>query len=253
MPREWRPTPKQQRFIELILTGTMDQGRCYREAYQSKASDRTCSSEASVLAANPNIARAIAHGRQEVVQSIALGHSDLVRLWSEAITTDRNELHELRRVPCRYCWSPNGEYQERKSERDMRHRAHQELLKTTPEKEWKRIPPFDDMGGTGYTTKKPPNADCTNCDGDGEERVYLHDTRRLSPAARALFEGIDVKNGAPVIKTRSRDTAEDRLAKHYGMFIDRSLVLTAQLQPKTLAEFYGQLPRPTPAADDTDT
>lgn len=164
------------------------------------------------------------HIRARLAQSIIdvrLNAQDVRSIWENALIADRNQLAEVRRVACRYCHGVDHFYQETPQEHRTRWLAHRELLKTTPEHRWQDLPPFDEKGGVGYTTKRAPHPDCPECFGDGEERVIIKDTTKLPPEARMLYEGVDVKNGQVVVKMVSRDGAASLLAKHLGMLIDK--------------------------------
>jgi phage terminase small subunit len=150
-------------------------------------------------------------------EQLQLDADDITRMWSQIATLDRNDLAEIRRVACRYCYGIDHRYQETPAERERRHGAHQLLLAQTPEKDWAKVPLFDELGGLGYSRKRDPHPDCPECDGFGVEHVLLKDTRKLSPEAKAVYEGIDIKNGAIVVKMHSREAALNALAKRLGI------------------------------------
>ncbi len=132
---------------------------------------------------------------------------------------DPNELVELRRVNCRNCHGQDHEYQFDDVEHrhaSARHRAEQLRLPDS-----QRVP-FDEKGGAGFRRNAPPSPDCPVCDGDGELRVIVKDTRNLSLGARLLYDGVKVGAGGSVeVKMRDRGWAEDRIARYAGMFNDR--------------------------------
>ncbi len=114
--------------------------------------------------------------------------------------------------------------------------------------------PFDDLGGGGYVGMRDPargptwasreieagadpdqvlakvnlDHDCPACDGIGQRFIWSADSRDLSPAAAALFNGVSVsKEGIVEVKIRDRDHALGMLAKHFGLIVNRQV--TAQL------------------------
>lgn len=163
----------------------------------------------------PHVYDAIHAELQRQTDARILDADELSQVWSDIACADRNEIAELWRVPCRHCHGKDHEYQERAPERAARKKAHDALLRRTPASQWALIPPFDELGGTGYTRRKEPHPACPMCDGDGEEYVRVQDTRKLSRAARAVYEGIDIKNGHVVVKMFGRKEATEMLARRY--------------------------------------
>jgi phage terminase small subunit len=55
-------------------------------------------------------------------------------------------------------------------------------------------------GGFGYWPTNDPNPCCPHCFGRGVGRTVLHDTTKLSPAARKLYKGVkETRNGIEVL------------------------------------------------------
>lgn len=73
------------------------------------------------------------------------------------------------------------------------------------------------MGGVGFSTRKDPNPDCPECDGNGESYEIFKDTRNLSPGAARLFEGVERTRNGLKINTRNREKALDLAAQHLGI------------------------------------
>lgn len=146
---------------------------------------------------------------------------DIASDWTEAATLDRNELMEVRRTCCRYCHGGSHQYQETPAEHRSRQAAHALLLKATPQKEWARLPEFDALGGSGYDRRKDPHPDCPECWGDGETLVIFKDTRKLSKAARGLYEGVKITKDGFEMKIADPQKARENLAKYLGMYITR--------------------------------
>ena len=206
-------TAKQQRFAELYLGGTFSAAECYRRVYKAGGTEKTVMQAASKVLNNASVRAIIDRGREMVTRSVVMDQAALVRAWSDAATVDRNELVEVRRHCCRHCYGRDHDYQETPAEHKARRAAYMEQAVNAKG----RWPEFDERGGVGYDRRKPPLEECPECSGFGVEQVLLKDTRTLSPAARSLYEGVDIKNGAVVVKVRDRGSAEERLAKHLGM------------------------------------
>lgn len=139
--------------------------------------------------------------------------NDVLRLLWDTATADVNELIDHRRVGCRCCWGIEFKYQ----------RTVQEMARARAE--FTRLgldhtDTFDELGGTGYDRTREPNAECTECSGEGESVVFAKDTRYLSPGARALFAGVKQTKEGIELKFHSRDKALELVGKHLGMFTD---------------------------------
>jgi phage terminase small subunit len=228
-------TARQHHYAQLIISG-LSRPEAYRTAFPD-ATGPSISQRAYQLERKPNVKKLIDDGRAMIVQTIALTHADLARRWAEDIVTDRNEIAQVRRVPCRYCWGEDHGYQETPAERGARRKAFDQALArltaSTKHGAVVAVPDFDELGGIGYTIKREPHPDCPECFGEGEERVYLADTRKLSKAALGLFEGVEIKSGMVSVKVKDRAGAEDRLARHLGMFVDRKLSLNINADAAT--------------------
>jgi hypothetical protein len=95
---------------------------------------------------------------------------------------------------------------------------------------------LDLQGGDGYTTKRAPNPACTECAGDGVVLPHVHDTRYLSPQARALYRGVKWRNGRLELVMADHALARELLARHYGVAVERKRVLVRHLNPDELSD-----------------
>lgn len=216
--------------------------------------ERNPSTKARQLLADPVIATAIDAARRRVML-----HTEVDKTWTvnrlvRFVTADVNELVEGRRVPCRYCNGQGHRYQFRDVEMELLLGVYQcgankeEYFFTdqrTGVSEFAQVyydlgkagRPFDPQGGDGYSSKAPiwsvrngRERDCPACDGDGELRVFFHDTRCLSAAGKLLYEGFEVgKDGKVRLKIRDRTWAEQALLRHAGVAEERKHVLVRRL------------------------
>ena len=144
--------------------------------------------------------------RTEITADMVLQH------WYDLATADPNELVQYHRHACRYChgvdhayhWRDIGEFEEAKTKATQN----------------KRAAPTDE-GGYGYTTHAAPDPRCPRCDGDGVERTYFADSRRLSTKGKALYAGIKQGRDGLEMLMHDREKAWDNVARHLGMFKDR--------------------------------
>lgn len=195
------------------------------------------------LLARPNIQEALRQARAFRSARAAVAADQVLRRWWLLATADVNDLMEMRIVACRHCHGIDHRWQFRDHELREAEAAHRrEMMKIDEEK---RVP-FDDRGGGGYSTNAPPNPDCPGCDGNGVPHGIIKDSRYLSPAGRALYNGFEVKaDGSVKIKLRDRGFAETMVAKHLGMFprnVENPAFDPEKLSPRELEQMLNSLP-----------
>src|SRR5215472_9512608 len=186
---------KEQRFIAILLTQDVRNATAaYREAWNSKATDKTVSNAAYQQMQRPEIREVLARFEDKLQERFEdLAVEDLTRMWTQIATLDRNELTQLRRVCCRYCHGQGFRYQETPAELERRREDWERdrdayALKAGSARGFKK---FDPKGGVGYDRRKDPHPDCPECWGEGIEVVHFNDTRKLSPGAKAVYEGVE--------------------------------------------------------------
>ena len=156
----------------------------------------------------------------------------VLRRWWEVVTADPRDIIELRRVNCRYCWGIDFAYQFTLNEHREAVRAHKLLMDKTPSRY--RVD-FDERGGVGFDRYKEANPDCPECMGEGVECVYLHDSRKYSPSAAALYQGVEITDKGKVrVLMRDKMEAEKLVGQHIGMFVNRNVNLN--LDPTQLTD-----------------
>ena len=86
-----------------------------------------------------------------------------------------------------------------------------------------------------------PNADCLRCKGEGHGHAHMHDTRKLTGAARSVYNGVKIGKEGLQVLTLDRDKALENVAKHLGMFVDRKEITGKDGSPllSGLGHFYG--------------
>lgn len=217
-------TPNQQRFVDHLIAGATGSD-AYRAAYpRSRGTPSTVAVEANKLMNHPKIAPILAKAFEAAQERVQITAADVAEMWSEAATVDRNELTEIRRHCCRFCWGIDHQYQETPNEHRRRREDYDRLVAETPDTNW---PPFKELGGVGYNRNKPINPECPECFGDGEMTVIMKDTRSLSRGARQIFEGVKVTKDGIEIRMMDRGSAIAGLAKSLGM--DKSVNLNMNL------------------------
>lgn len=198
-------TAKQQAFVDEYLVDLNATQAAIRAGYNPK--------NAGVIACEnltkPNIAEAIAKRQAERLERVEVRQDDVIRVLVNMLAADANELVEHRRHCCRYCWGKDHRYQYTANELER----EQDV--------WTAERPFDEKGGMGYDERRPANADCPECFGDGVGKTIVKDTRKLSPAARALYAGVKQTKDGLEVKMQSKEGYLQLLMRHAGMLNDK--------------------------------
>ncbi|NOD33514.1 MULTISPECIES: terminase small subunit [unclassified Ruegeria] len=214
--------PRQRAFVLAYLADPNGKKAAISAGYAEGSAEVT----ASKLLSNAKVARAIAEGRKQVESKAMLDAEGIVNLWTQIALADPNELTQHIIAPCRYCYGIEHQYQW-KTEREFTERKAEVIFSMFHDEKERdvamsgaivdpRIP--DDAGGYGYRHTDPPNPACPECSGMGTEITRMADTRKLSPAARLLFDGVKETKQGVEIKMQDRAKALENIAKHYGMF-----------------------------------
>lgn len=249
--------PEHQRFVDEYIID-FNGSRAYRVAYPGvKAA--SARAEASALLTKPNIQAAIRERNEACGARLKaeITKDDIVRDWVRVLTTDRNELVEIRRGCCRHCWGPEFRYQETPAELLARQQKYDaECRRTESAGKNKEDVFWDDTRVLGFDATKAPNAECPECAGEGVENHRQADTRHLSEGAKAIYEGVRLTKYGPEVIIRSKDKASEMLARHLGLLNDK---LNLGVQPDNpLAKLLSSLkpqgftPVAEPEADEGD-
>ena len=138
--------------------------------------------------------------------------SDMVlqQLWTIA-STSASELTQMRTGACRNCWGEDHLYQ------FIDERELQDYVQECIEKDM----PLPAHGGTGYQRDRAPHPECPQCSGEGISRMWVADTRRLTPQALMLFDGVKKTKDGIEIKTKDSLAALKLAGQHLGMFTNK--------------------------------
>lgn len=171
----------------------------------------------------PHVKQAIHELASARARRMGIDADDLMRLWAAIVSFDANELAQLRRVCCPYCYaedvnqplmSPSGlEQAKRKHDADRAKR-----LRANEEDD---IGEFPEYTGKWLDKRLPPVDGCPECGGDGREEVFLPDTRSLSPAAMQVYCGVKAGERGIEMLMMSKEKAMDNLARALGLFRER--------------------------------
>lgn len=201
----------------------------YDSAIKAGYSENTANTSITLLRKSKVVSDAVAWLREQRAARIGIEGDDLMRLWISRLTFDVNEIMEYRVSCCPYCWTPDPTRPLRtpagvEYERDKWNKERRQILRLDPEADPGEYPGYD---LPFWDKRRPPNPDCPNCFGHGCGELILKDTRNLSPAARAAYEGIEQgSKGELKIKLTSREKAEENLAKALGLFREKEETTT---------------------------
>lgn len=124
------------------------------------------------------VAERLASERLRIKQKFEIDRDGLLQRFLAIAEADPNELTQMRHLACGHCWS----------------------------------------GNRGSAMYVDPDPECESCSGEGVAVPWIADTRRLSPAGRALFAGVkQTKDGVQVLM-HDKVAALVNIAKIIGAF-----------------------------------
>lgn len=210
---EIKLTNKQRRFVEEYLIDLNATQAAIRAGYSEKTAGQIGEQNLKKLEIKKIIDRRLA----ELTTAAEIKQEDVLKRYRDIAFADPNQLSEYRRVPCRYCYGTNHQYQWR-TEFEFDDALEKAQAKIDAGKNV-RLP--NDNGGYGYTTKQKPHPDCPMCDGEGIGRLVLKDTRDLPENVRALYAGTKYTKDGIVIEMHDQLAALNNIGKHLGMFREK--------------------------------
>ncbi|TKI03566.1 terminase small subunit [Martelella alba] len=197
-------TKQQRNFVaEYLKDGNATQA-AIRAGYSVKSAEQI---GYQLLQKTP-VAQEIAQQQKASAQRTLIEADDVLEKMWQLATFDANELAEYRRGCCRRCWGVDHKYQWTEDEYNAA--VEKAELRDKP------IP--DNSGGMDYNPTREPYPDCPHCGGEGIGRVFLHDTRNLSPLARLAYSGVKIGKGTIEMTSISREKMLENVARHLGLF-----------------------------------
>lgn len=200
-------TPKQRRFVEEYLKDLNATQAAIRAKYSAKNADKI----GPELLGKTRVAEAIEKAIAARSKRTQIKADDILREWHELSNVDVNELVEYRRDNCRHCWGENHSYQW----------THGEFEKAQRDAEANGKPDPSCDGGFGFSFNREPNPECPECGGEGRGKIHVHDTRRLTGAARKLYAGVHQGKDGLKLLIDDRMKARENVGRHLGMFNDK--------------------------------
>jgi hypothetical protein len=217
---------KQETFVREYMVDWNATQAAIRAGYSAQ----TASTKGGQLLKAPGVRQAIEALATARAKRLGIDADELMRMWAAIVALDANEITQLRRVCCPYCWGENHQRQytpsglERARERHDRERARR--LKAGAGDD---IGEFPEYSAVWYDKRKEPHPDCPECSGQGIAEVYLADTRKLSPAARLAYAGVKEGREGIEVMILSKEKAADNLARALGLFRDKEAEVNINL------------------------
>lgn len=197
-------TPKQQFFVDEYIIDF----NAARAAKAAGFSHHTARQIGYNMTKMPKIARAIKIATDERKARCNIDADNVLSMYWSIATADVNDVVQLRRNNCRYCFGDNNEYQWTVAEYENA------CAKAVDNGEPEPVC----AGGVGFNVNGEPNTLCPECKGNGVESVYISDTTKLSAQANLIYQGVkETKFGVEVV-TIDRFKALESVARHLGMF-----------------------------------
>ena len=197
-------TGKQERYCQLAAFNSY--ADAYRDAYDCDQG-AIIGPAISTLNRDARITLRISQIQAEAAKPLGVDREWLLRWHFHRMTYNPAEITAWAVGACHFCYGDGHQYQWRAPE-FMRELALAEASKE---------PLPDIAGGFGYDIRRPPHADCPNCNGQGNGRPDLKDTSSLSPSARAAFDGLKVTKDGVEIKMADKADAAKQFAKLSGL------------------------------------
>src|SRR5208337_265951 len=207
-------TYQQDRFcIEYI--------KCFENATEAHrrvfGDSKTANVKAGLLMSREHIKLRIEEIRASLANKVELEIKEVLMQWMMIARADPNSLIQNRRTCCHYCYGKGHFYQE--IQQDYRGDA-------------------EPLGGFGFDHTKSPHPKCPVCRGEGQDNIFVADTRHLSGDARYLYAGVRrTKYGTEIIM-RDQDRALENIAKSLGMFKPSAI---DSPQPSALGSSLGSI------------
>ncbi|MBS0909200.1 terminase small subunit [Tatumella sp. JGM118] len=193
--------------VRLFIVEYLKDQSATHAAIRAGYSKKTAAQIGYQLLQKPSISQAIAEQQKKsLARTIGTADEILSQMWQLA-TFDANELSQYRRGCCRHCWGIDHNYQWTEFEYRQAAEKAERMGKEPP----------DDSGGLDYNRTIDANPDCPVCSGEGVGRVYMQDTRKLSPIARLAYSGTKVTKGGIEVVSISREKMFEAIIKRMGL------------------------------------
>lgn len=225
-------TPKQQAFADEYLKDLNGTQAAIRAGYSPK----TANEQAARLLANVSVQEAIREAMDKRQKRLEISADMVLKRWWDIANANPNELVQYRRDCCRHCYGVDHRYQWIDQD------EFQAAVDSAKARKAKVLP--SDAGGFGFVATMEPNPKCPKCNGEGHGHMHVSDTRKLSPAALALFAGVKSGKEGLQVLMQSQEQALINVARHLGMFNDKLEVTVNESLAARLAKAKQRISKP---------
>lgn len=243
-------TEKQRTFVREYLVDLNATQAAIRAGY----SEKTAHAIGHENLRKPEVAAAVKEEQGARLKRLQIDGDDVVRHWHQQLFADPNELTQHRRVCCRHCWGDGfnyqytpGEYKAAKARHDFERTKIKAMSKTGED-----IGEFPVVEGDWFDKRREPHPDCPECFGEGEPEVFFADSRKLSPAGRALYAGVKVGKEGIEVLMHNQQNAGQMLGRNLGLFNDKLEInaTVSQATTEELDRFYEEERAKSKAAEE---
>jgi phage terminase small subunit len=203
-------SPRHQRFVTEYCVDFNATKAYIRAGY----SENGAGEAAHKLLKNNQIIDAIEEQKEANARVAGLSRDWIINQWLQIAQADPNELVNVRRCCCRHCWGFDHAYQ-------WTEREYLDAVEAAVSAKKPKAPP-ECVGGMGFDAYREPASDCPECHGEGFERSYVADSRKLKGSARRLYAGAKQTKDGIEIKMRDQDAALNKLANYMGMVVTKT-------------------------------
>lgn len=148
----------------------------------------------------PNVAARIATERKRLARAFEIDRDGLMQRFLAIVEADPNELTQMRHIACETCYG----------------------------------------GQRGEAMYVDADPECMRCAGEGVAIPWIADTRKLSPAARALFAGVKQTKDGVQLLMHDKMAALVNVGKILGVY-ERDNEQKAKPLAEAVREFFGAL------------
>lgn len=232
-------TGKQNIFVREFLKD-FNAARAARAAGYSQG--KNGSVDTGSIVSSPAVQKAIREAVAERAAKNGLNADSIMQAWADIVAFDSNELVQVRRIPCAYCYAEPGQkqytIQSYEKEKEQHEKRRLQMLRLGEGD----IGEFPDARGMPFVdTTKSPNPECPVCHGVGLERLFTADTRHLSPVAKRVYCGAKTFNGRVELIMVSKERAMENLAKALGVFDEKEEEKTVEkVSGEQLLKIYNE-------------
>lgn len=182
-PASTKPVKPTRPDVKVFIAEYLRDSNGRRAAIAAGYSEKTADSQASRLLKTVKVRAEVDRHEARIIQKVQedtgiTKAKALAEAWA-IVTANANELIEYRRTACSGCHGGSN---------------------------------------TRAELARDPDPNCSECLGEGNGMPFVHDTRKLSPQAMALYAGIKLTKEGLEVKMHSKMDALEKVFKHLGLY-----------------------------------